>query len=281
MTRIGILHPGAMGAEVGRCLVGNGHEVRWCAEGRSGASHRRAGDAGLVGHATLEELISACGALISVCPPASAEAVAAEVAAAGFAGRYVDANAIAPASARRVASIVGTGGATFVDGGIVGGPPTEPGTTRLYLSGDRADEVAGWFEGSNLGTVVIGDEIGAASALKAAFAGWTKGSAALLLAVRAFARAEGVEEVLLDEWSTSLPEVRDRSDAVASRIHHKAWRFAGELEEIGDALAHAGLPSGFHHAAADLYERLADLKDTPGRLDPDEVLDRLLPGGRS
>ncbi len=51
------------------------------------------------------------------------------------------------------------------------------------------------FAGTALDARVIEGPLEAASAVKMAYAGWTKGSAALLLAVRALARAEGVEEV--------------------------------------------------------------------------------------
>lgn len=276
MSIIGVLHPGAMGSVLGAGLVAAGHDVRWTSNGRSDATAERAAQAGLVDLVSLEALADGCDGLLSICPPAAAEEVATRVAATGYGGLYVDANAIAPSTSRRIGTIVERSGARFVDGGIVGGPPTEPGTTRLYLSGGPSSSVASWFTDTHLGTVVVDGPPGAASAVKAAFAGWTKGSAALLLAVRAFARAEGVEDVLLDEWSISLPDVRQRSEDVAARIHRKAWRFAGELEEIGDALGAAGLPAGFHHAAAEVYGRLADLKEQAGDQDPADVHDRLI-----
>src|SRR5271163_5055812 len=42
VVRIGILHPGEMGAAIGRLLVGQGHDVLWLASGRSEATARRA-----------------------------------------------------------------------------------------------------------------------------------------------------------------------------------------------------------------------------------------------
>ena len=110
------------------------------------------------------------------------------VAGAGFGGLYLDANAIAPATAREVAGIVEGGGATFVDGGIIGPPPSAEGGTRLYLSGPRAAEVRRLFAGTDLDVRVLEGET-TASALKMAYAGWTKGTAALILAVRGLARA--------------------------------------------------------------------------------------------
>ena len=119
-----------------------------------------------------------------------------------FTGIYVDANAVSPATARTIASAVDR----YVDGGIIGPPPRKPGTTRLYLSGAEAPIVADLFAGTNVDTRVVSEDAGAASAVKMAFAAWTKGTAALLLGIRAVARAEGVDETLLDEWEISLPQ---------------------------------------------------------------------------
>jgi hypothetical protein len=100
---------------------------------------------------------------------------------------------------------------------------------------------------------VISDEPGPASALKMAFAAWTKGTAAMLIAIRALARAEGVEEALLDEWRLSVPELIDRSAAAARSADRKGWRWVAEMEEIASTFAAAGLPDGFHKAAAEVF----------------------------
>jgi 3-hydroxyisobutyrate dehydrogenase-like beta-hydroxyacid dehydrogenase len=180
--------------------------------------------------------------------------VAREVAAAGFAGTFVDGNAVAPATARRVAELVAP--ARFVDGGIVGPPPSRPGTTRFHLSGDGAEEVAALFAGTTAEARVHPGGPGAASAVKVCFAAWTKGTAALLLAIRALAEAEGVTDGLLAEWATSLPDLAARSDAARGTVT-KAWRFVGEMEESAHAFVEAGLPGGFSQAAAEVYASLA------------------------
>lgn len=131
MSAVAVLHPGRMGAAVGALLVRAGHEVRWLPEGRGEGSRRRAEAAGLVAADSLD----GCDVVLSICPPAFAVQVAKDVA--GFAGIYVDANAISPATATEVRGIVEAGGAEYVDGGIVGGPPAGEGDTRLYLSGER------------------------------------------------------------------------------------------------------------------------------------------------
>jgi 3-hydroxyisobutyrate dehydrogenase-like beta-hydroxyacid dehydrogenase len=252
---VGLLHPGEMGAAVGRCLADGGHQVLWTPEGRSAATAERAEKAGLIA-SRLPELVRRCDLIVSVCPPHAALDVARQVA--GFGGIFVDANAISPATAREVAGIVEAGGAAYVDGGIIGPPPTAPGHTRLYLSGARAEEVRRVFEGTAVGARAVSpDGAGAASAVKMAYASWTKGSAALVLASRALARAEGVEETLLDEWAMSQPDLDARSARAARAAAAKGWRWIAEMEEIASAMAAAGLPAGFHEAAAEVYRRSA------------------------
>jgi hypothetical protein len=108
---------------------------------------------------------------------------------------------------------------------------------------------------------VVNDVPGAASALKMAYAAVTKGTSALLLAVRALAASEGVDEALLAEWGRSQPELPKRSESAARDSARKAWRFVGEMDEIAAAFEAAGLPGGFHQAAGEIYQRLAGYKD--------------------
>jgi hypothetical protein len=88
-----------------------------------------------------------------------------------------------------------------------------------------------------------------------AYAGWTKGSAALLLAVRGAARALGVEDDLLAEWALSQPGLAAQADRSARSAAAKGWRWEPEMREIAATLAAAGLPSGFHQAAAEIFSR--------------------------
>jgi 3-hydroxyisobutyrate dehydrogenase-like beta-hydroxyacid dehydrogenase len=248
---IGLLHPGEMGAAVGKCLTSAGHRVLWVPEGRGAATRERAEAAGLTGVA-FAEIVTRSDVIVSVCPPHAARDVARQVA--GFGGLYLDANAVSPATAREVAAIAGAGGAGYVDGGIIGPPPAAPGLTRLYLSGPRAAEVQALFGGTDVDARVVPPP-GTASAVKVAYASWTKGSAALLLAARALARAEGVESVLLAEWGLSQPGLEKRWDGANRSATAKGWRWVGEMEEIAAAMAAAGLPQGFHQAAAEIYRR--------------------------
>ena len=96
-------------------------------------------------------------------------------------------------------------------------PPEVAGHTRLYLSGPRADEVRLLFSRSALDARIAEGPLYAASAVKMAYAAWTKGSSALLLAARALARAGGVERTLLAEWALSQPSLATSPSAPPRR----------------------------------------------------------------
>jgi hypothetical protein len=123
------------------------------------------------------------------------------------------------------------------------------------LCGPGADTVAALFAGTAVDARVIAGEIGAASALKMAYAAWTKGTAAMLLAIRALAEAEGVTDELEAEWRDSQPGLPERARGAAASADAKGWRWIAEMEEIAATFAAADLPDGFHRAAADVFSR--------------------------
>jgi 3-hydroxyisobutyrate dehydrogenase-like beta-hydroxyacid dehydrogenase len=266
---VALLHPGEMGAAVGACLKAAGHRVVWASERRSAATRGRA--AAFEDRGTLERALEGADVALSVCPPHAATTLARAVAATHYRGVFVDCNAIAPETARKVCAVVQAAGARFVDGGIIGPPPVQPGKTRLFLSGGPAQDVAAMFAGSALEAHALDAPAGAASALKACYAAWTKGATALLAAIRTLARHEDVEAALLEEWRRSQPEAPKRSEAAAAQAR-KAWRWIGEMEEIAKSFRAAGLPDGFGLAAADVYRALEGFKDSGRDPSLDEVI---------
>ncbi len=262
---IGLLHPGEMGAAIGATLVARGQRVAWASAGRGQATRERAERAGLDDLGEVAHLCRRCDVLISVCPPHAAADVARQVE--RFAGIYLDANAVSPETARRIGASL----PRFVDGGIIGPPPSKPGMMRLYLSGAEAGSVAALFEDTAVEAKIVPGEPGAASAVKIAYAAWTKGSAALLLATRALARAEGVEQTLAEEWRMSQPGLDAQSVAASRSAVAKGWRWVGEMHEIASTFAASGLPREFHDAAAEVYRRASQQSEMD---EPD--LDRLL-----
>lgn len=242
--KVGLLHPGEMGAAVGALLTARGHDVLWLPAGRSEATAERARAAGL----TAAEGFDGTELILSICPPHAALEVARSLA--DSSALVLDANAVSPATARAI-------GATFegrwIDGGIVGPPPRHAGTTRLFLSGGHAQRAVELFAGTALQTIVLDGSPVAASALKMTYAAWSKGTAAMLLAIRATARAAGVEDELVAEWERSQPDLPERYERAVRSASAKGWRWVGEMEEIAATFAEHGLPPGFHEAAAEVF----------------------------
>ncbi len=273
---LGILHPGNMGISVAASAQNANCKVYWASKGQSTQTRQRAEKHDLKEAGTLAELCQSCSIIVSVCPPHAAGEVAKQVLACNFTGIYLDANAISPQRGNRRGEMMTAAGVSFVDGGIVGGPVWQPGKTWLYLSGTGAKAVADCFSAGPLETAVIGDEIGKASALKMCYAAWTKGSTALLCAIVASAQSLGVWQELQGQWERNWPSFPEQTIGRVRRVTAKAWRFAGEMEEISATMASAGLPGGFHAAAADLYQRMAQFKDAPATPQLEPVLAALL-----
>ena len=268
---IGILHPGEMGASIGGELVKRGHVVLWASNGRSTATVQRAEAMKMTDFKGIDAVVERVNVVLSICPPHAALDLAAEVT--GFKGTFVDMNAISPEHARDISTIIEAGGGRYVDGGIIGLPVGKGGWTHLYLSGPNANNVAMLFRETRIETYVISDRIGDASALKMAYAAWTKGSDALLLAVRAFARHQGVEDSLIAEWRSCRSDLLLQSLNSAQKVVTKGWRWVGEMTEIASSFADAGLPEGFHSAAGNIFARSP--RETNAKLN-DGTLDRVL-----
>lgn len=162
-----------------------------------------------------------------------------------------------------IKTIIEQSGGHFIDGGIVGPPAEIIGTTRLYLSGSEACKITPILKDGLLPAIVISEKAGDASALKMAYAAYTKGHSALLLLSRALARANGIEQHLLDEWALSQNHLNKLCQTECVAAAKKAWRFNGEMREIASTMGSAGLPPEFHEGAAALYDRLAVFRDGP------------------
>jgi 3-hydroxyisobutyrate dehydrogenase-like beta-hydroxyacid dehydrogenase len=274
--RIGILHPGEMGISIAAAAQKAGHLVYWASDGRSADTHARAAKFELRDAGTVANLCAECSILVSVCPPHAAETVARQVLASGFTGLYLDANAISPQRAIQIAQAMAGAGVTFVDGGIIGGPAWVQGGTWLYLAGPGADDIAACFASGPLETRVLGATIGAASALKMSYAAYTKGTTALLCAILATAEHLGVREELYQHWTHEDADFVEQVSRRVRGVTAKAWRFAGEMEEIATTFRDAGMPGDFHAAAAVIYRRLAHFKDSRTTPAIEDVLEALL-----
>ena len=275
---IGFLHPGVMGAALASSARERGCQVYWVGEGRSLQTRERARAAGMHELATVAELCSECAVIVGICPPHAAKQIATDVARSGYQGIFIEANAIAPGTVMEIEGIITHAGGQLVDASIIGEPPTTESRPTLLLSGPAADKVADFFAGA-FEVECIGEQVGHASAVKSCDSAVHKGLFALLLASLATAEQLDVRTELERLWASkqySLPYLR--SDSEHLRRAAKAWRFAGEMDEIAATFASAGLPDTFHRAAAEVFRRLSDPADLS---DMEHLLHRLSCGQKA
>ena len=267
---VGLLSPGDMGHSIGGVLHANGLRVLTHLGGRSGRTRALAEQAGIEDTPNLDDLVRQAEILLCVLVPARAVAVAEEVAAAlrrtGADLLYVDCNAIAPATVRRIGGVILDAGGRFADAGIVGPPPRKPGTTRFYASGPGAPEFAD-LRAAGLDVRVIGDEIGQASGLKMCYAALTKGLIALATELLVAARLMGLEDALREEQRESIPDVLSWLERSVPSMPPKAYRWVGEMEEIAATFDALGLTPHILTGAADIYRFVAETP--PGRESPE------------
>lgn len=279
MSKVGIINPGAMGISIAASARAAGHELYWASAGRSADTRQRAEAHSLLEVESLTELCAVCELMLCVCPPHAAATVADAVIKAGFSGCYCDGNAIAPGQALQIGERLAAAGIDFVDGSIIGPPAWKEGSTRFYLSGPSAGQIADLFAGTVTEAIAIGGEIGKASGLKMVFAAQTKGFTALLSAIQGAAEALGVRDDLDREWARRDPDVAKQRVNQVRGVTGKAWRFAGEMQEIAATFESAGMPPGFFEAAHDVYQRLAQFKDADETPELEAVLAALKAGG--
>jgi 3-hydroxyisobutyrate dehydrogenase-like beta-hydroxyacid dehydrogenase len=261
-TTFTLLHPGAMGAKVGGEATRTGTRVLYVPTGRGPASLQRAREAGLEPVESLASALAASDFVLSVCPPHAAEDVAHEVLTHPFRGVYVEANAISPDRTRRIAAACAERGVPMLDGSIVGGPPGPGSAPRLYLSGDgeQVARVAGAFKDTQVVARPLDAEIGAASALKMAYASFQKSARVLAAVSHALAAHHGVADELAREAGSLTSSILAQTDQLPS-VAARAWRWAPELEEIAATLRTAGLPPEMAEGAATVLGQWAGDKD--------------------
>ena len=282
MPTVAVVSPGAMGTAMGTALAGGGTRVVATLAGRSERTQRLAAEAPLELLDDLAAVVREADVVLSIVPPEEARAVASHVGRAarelGRAPLFADLNAIAPATVAKIAEELREFGIDVVDGSISGPPPRKPGTTRVYLSGSRAEEVASLpFDGVN--RIVVGPDVGSASAVKMSTASVYKGSAALLAQALLAAHANGVLEHVLADLRTASPEIVANVERRLGNAAAKSGRYVGEMHEIAATQSAAGLTPALFEAMAEVYETLARTplaSTSPEEVASDVLLEELL-----
>lgn len=262
-----------MGHAVGRALVERGARVVTTLDGRSVATRERARRAGIEDLGSLQAAVEASDLVLSILPPAAAlELARTAVPALGQAGHrvlYADCNAVSPATAGSMATLVADAGAEFIDVGIVGPPPGRGPDTRFYASGSAAERLRE-LDAPGVEVRVIGSEVGRASALKMVYAGLTKGTLTLYTAVLVAAERLGLSREFARELGESQAAALDGMRRVPF-LPADAGRWIGEMDEIARTFRDAGVTPGFHEGAGWIFRLM---ERTPYASETRETLDR-------
>lgn len=276
VTTIGLVSPGFMGAGLGTALRDGGARVVATLTGRSPRTSRLATAAGLDVLPDLDTVVAAADVVLVVTPPGDALAAAGDIAGAarrtGAAPLVADLNAVSPPTVEKIAAVLATAGLELVDGSISGPPPTARPGARVYLSGERAAEVAA-LPWRDVTVHVVSERAGDASALKMCTASVYKGTTALyaqaLLTAAHYGVLDGVVADLASNGRTPVPDI--------IRAATKAHRFVPEMEEISATQGAAGQPPELFAAIAEIYRDMSggELADA----DP-ETVDASLPAAQ-
>ncbi len=257
--KVSIIAPGNMGAAIGARLVANGAEVRTILEGRSTASVERAQAAGMV--AVTGTAIAEVDFLLSVVPPqevlATAKSLAPALEAATAKPLYIDCNAINPETTRAVGEVVAATGAHYLDGSIIGLPPREGyGGPALFVSGPEAARAEA-LSAYGMDIRVMDGAIGAASAIKMAYGGITKGLIAIGAAMILGASRADIADDLKAELAKSQARLLEGFSRSIPDMFGKAYRWVAEMEEIADFLPAGSAQAAMYRSVAAFYRELA------------------------
>ncbi|KAK3341534.1 6-phosphogluconate dehydrogenase [Lasiosphaeria hispida] len=303
---IGIISLGDMGSGLARLLVAHGYAVATNLTGRSQDTHARAAAANVQTLPTDAALLNTTSLVLSVVPPRDALATAQRILAALPLATprtatnplyFADMNAVSPGSVRAIAALFAGTPVRFIDGSILGGPPSPPKPAVPVVEqggkGEGWAVVAGppgvgdwtrpllptsgpWgiadvegVHGPHLAGVLrakhIGREVGAASGLKMCFASLSKGYAAIAVQTVTTARRLGVLDDLKEALGQLAPGNLERMERGVVGMGPKAYRWVREMEEI--SATHAGegedqdggfAPEYIFRGAAEVFRTVAE-----------------------
>ncbi|KAJ7624939.1 6-phosphogluconate dehydrogenase C-terminal domain-like protein [Roridomyces roridus] len=275
---LGLIAPGAMGAALAARLSSFGAgSILTNLEGRSQATRERAAAANMV-HATYADIVARATCIYSVVPPSDAFATAQSVVdaykstASDRSLIFVDCNAVNPESAKQLAALFEGTRITFLDGAIIGTPPTDTFNPAIYVCADPKDAVVlddftamSIKYGLNVVPLKGKDaKIGDASAVKMAHAGIVKGAIGLFttMILAANASSPSTAEGLLHALNFSQPTFVDQIIRLLPHAPPKAYRFVCEMEEVGAFVGESG-GSVTYEGISEIFARVAESQEHP------------------
>ena len=257
---VAILSPGDMGHAIGQLLKENELRVLTCLEGRSKRTRELSDQAGITDVPNLNELVEQSDVLMSVTVSEAVPGLCREIADAvkvtGTELLFAECNAIAPELSKKMGGVLQGAGARYVDASIIGGPPRNGSSPRIYVSGDNATEFE-QLRDFGLDVRNLGPQLGRASGIKMCYAAMTKGTTALHAELLIAAEKLGLTKELMTEFSGSQPAVVSRMEGWMPTMPAKSRRWVSEMEEIEKTFSDLGMTPNIFKGVADIYRMIS------------------------
>ena len=256
---LAILSPGDMGHAIGRLLRENELLVLTCLIGRSSRTRELSESAGIIDVPDMNDLVEQSDVVMSVtvseAVPRLCKEIADAVKATGTDLLFAECNAIAPALSREMEGVLNASGARYVDASIIGGPPRNGSSPRVYASGDNVAEFE-QLRDFGLDVRNLGPELGRASGIKMCYAAMTKGTTALHAELLIAAEKLGLTEEVMAEFAGSQPAVVQRMEGWMPGMPAKSRRWVSEMQEIEKTFSDLGLTPDIFKGVAEMYRMI-------------------------
>ena len=291
MKVVGVIGLGEAGISISAGLAGSGkvsvigYDIRLAHPPEAGALRAQVDALGLPTTDSIEQLVKEADIIISLVTAAAAVSVTEQVAPTLRSSQlYVDANSASPTAMQTVAAMIADTGAGFVDLAIMAAVSSRGHRTPMLASGPDAKTLVDQLREAGTRIEVVGDQPGAASAVKMMRSIMLKGIEALTLECVICAEQFGVTDRVLASLDDSFPtgSWRERADYLTGRTAQHAARRAEEMEEASRAVLEVGLVPLMTAAASKRLGWAADRLGERFRVHPPagykEVVDALLGG---
>jgi 3-hydroxyisobutyrate dehydrogenase-like beta-hydroxyacid dehydrogenase len=170
----------------------------------------------------------------------------------------IDLNSVSPGRKRETAAEVAEAGAVYLDMAVMAPVHPRGHRTPVLLAGEPALSLAKEMEALGFNCRVVGDRVGAATAIKMVRSVFVKGLEAITVDALLAAEASGCFEEILASLSSSYPGLDLPKTApyqLERTLRHGARR-AAEMRESAATLDALGLRGGLAAETAEIQERM-------------------------
>jgi len=174
---------------------------------------------------------------------------------------YLDGNSCSPQMKMRSAGLMSAQGVHYIDMAVMAPVHPKREKTPVLLSGPKAEQASRILLELGMQPRVVGDKVGAASAIKLTRSIMIKGMEALFAECFLTARLNGVEDEVVASFEASDPDIdwKKRRDYTMDRMTVHGRRRAAEMLEAANMVAELGIPNDMAQSTAKWEQLMGDL----------------------